>query len=109
MSKQLSVKSLKSMGGSVKQMFDETQSYLSNIGFERTPFLAITDKEMTVRTFLFTHGKEKIILEYKQDMIEETIKLVFSPMEIKFVYDILLLRFNQLARDNKKGIFIYKE
>jgi hypothetical protein len=108
MSKQISVKSIKSSGESLKQMYNESVTYITNIGFKKIPVVSVTDKKNTVRTYLFTHGKEKIILEYCKDEYEEVLKVAFSPMEIKFVYDILLLRFNQLARNKENKIFIYK-
>jgi len=106
---QISVKSLKVSGESLTQMYDEARSYLESIGFNKTALLSVTDKDLTLRTFLFKEGGEQILLEFKQDKYEEVLKLAFFPMEITFVYDILLMRFNQLSGGQKNGIFIYEE
>ncbi|MCM2324844.1 MAG: hypothetical protein NDI94_00120 [Candidatus Woesearchaeota archaeon] len=106
MLKQISVRSIASTGASVKKMYDEAQTYLENIGFKKTELMSVTDSGNTFRSYIFTQGKEKVLLEMKQDPVEEMLKLVFSPMEIKFVHDILLMRFNQLGKE--KGIFIYE-
>jgi hypothetical protein len=109
MSKQISVKSVKSSGASIKELFEESKSYLTNIGFKKNTIAVVTDKENSTQTLLFFHGNEKVIIEFKQDAYEEVLNLAFAPMEIKFVYDILLMRFNQLAREKNKGVFIYEK
>ncbi|MEK6916418.1 MAG: hypothetical protein AABW92_01620 [Nanoarchaeota archaeon] len=108
MSKQISVKSIKSEGSSLEKMYKEAQKYLMNIGFSKMPLLAVTSKDETFRSYLFSQGKEKIVLEYKQDKYEEVLNLTFNQSELRFIYDILLMRFNQLARD-EKSVFIYNE
>ncbi|AJF61092.1 TPA: hypothetical protein HA239_01045 [Candidatus Woesearchaeota archaeon] len=108
MAKQISVKAVKSTGSSLSSMYKEAQTYLMNIGFSKMPLLALTSKEQTFRSYIFSQGREKVILEYKQDEYEEVLNLVFNETEIRFVYDILLMRFNQLARD-EKSVFIYNE
>ena len=107
MSKQIYVKSVK--GVLIKQMFDEAGEYLINIGFSKTPLISITDKDITFRGFLFSSGREKVLVEYKKDAYEEVLRLDFTPLEIRFIYDILLLRFNQIASDQKDNVFIYNE
>ena len=110
MSKQIWVKSVKQGEILLKKMYDEAQEYLENIGFVKTPLLSVTDADLSLRSYFFTQAGEKIILEYKRDMFEEILKLTFNPLDIKFVYDILLMRFNQLASDEKeRNIFIYNE
>lgn len=109
MLKQLSVKTLKSSGASVKQMYDEANKYLENIGFKKISLVSVTSVDGVLRSYVYFQGNEKIILEYSQDRIEETVKLMFTPMEIQFIYDILLMRFNQLAKDKEKSIFIYED
>ena len=89
------------------KMYKEAHKYLQNIGFKKTALAAVTDKNTTLRTFYFVQGKEKIILEYKQDQVEEVLKIVFKPLDIKFVYDILLMRFNQIAKENKNKIYVF--
>ena len=109
MSKQISVKSVKANDALLKKMYDEANTYLETIGFTRTPLISITDLDNTFRGFLFTHGKEKILVEYKKDLFEEILKLVFQPLEIQFVYDILLMRFRQIAMDEQESVFIYND
>lgn len=109
MSKQICVKSLAGMGVSLNEMYKEAISYLVNIGFTKSPVISVTDKHQTTRVFFFTQGFEKVILEYKQDAFEEVLKLVFNPSDIRFVYDILLMRFNQLAKEKEDRVFIYNE
>jgi hypothetical protein len=105
MLKQISVKAIKGKNA-LKQMYNEAQIYLDNIGFSKEQILSLTDSDKAIRTYLFSQGKEKILLEYQQDNVEEVLKLVFHPMEIKFVYDILLMRFNQLAKE-KGSVYIF--
>ncbi len=102
---------VKSVNGSplLKKMYDEAQTYLGNIGFSKTPLFSLTDSEVTIRSFLFSTGHEKVIMEYKKDLFEEVLKLNFAPLEIKFVYDILLMRFNQLASEERGNVYIYNE
>lgn len=109
MSKQIAVKCLNGGELQLRKMYEEAMTYLENIGFSKETMLSITDTDMTFRSYLFTSGNEKVLLDYKKDMYDEILKLVFSPMEIKFVYDILLMRFNQLAAEDKKSIFIHNE
>ena len=109
MSKQISVKSTNTSEPVLKKMYDEAQKYLENIGFIKTPLMSLTDKDHTFRSFLFSQAFEKVVLEYKKDNYEETLRLIFNPLEIKFVYDILLMRFNQLAQDQEDKVFIYNE
>jgi hypothetical protein len=108
MLKQIYVKSLHTSGSLVK-MYEEAKTYLQNIGFLKIPLMAVTDIEHTFRSYLFSQGFEKVMLEYNKDMHEEVLKLVFTPAEIRFVYDILLMRFNQIARDEEGNVFIYNE
>ncbi len=105
MLKQISVKTVKGKD-SLKQMYNEAQVYLENIGFEKTPVFSLTDKHMMIRSFIYSHGKEKVLIEFQQDSVEQVLKLVFHPMEIQFVYDILLLRFNQLAKE-KESVHVF--
>lgn len=105
--KQIFVKSLKE-NKSLLNMYDESQKYLETIGFEKILLLSITDLDETFRSFMFQNGEEKIIIEYKKDMYEEVLKLVFST-KITFIYDILLMRFNQLSSDDRESVFIYNE
>ena len=109
MSKQICVKATDDSNNNLTQMFKEAKKYLENIGFFQTPLISITDKDSTVRTVLFSQGHEKVIMEYKKEFSEEVLKLVFNPLEIKFIYDILLMRFNQLADQNKDKVFIYNK
>ncbi len=106
MLKQISVRSIASTGASVQKMYEEAQKYLENIGFKKVELVSVTDSGSAFRSFLYVQGKEKVLLEMKQDPVEELLKLVFTPMEIKFVYDILLMRFNQLGKE--KGTFIFE-
>ena len=108
MLKQISVKTLRTSDASLKQMYDEAQTYMKNIGFKKIELVSVTELDNTFRSFLFSQGKEKVLLEYRQDKFEEILNLGFTPMEIKFVYDILLLRFNQLAKKKKENIFIFE-
>ena len=105
MLKQISVKSIRGKN-SLKQMYNEAQVYLDNIGFSKDMLFSMTEDQLSIKTFIFSEGKEKILLEFQQDTVEESLKLVFYPMEIKFVYDILLLRFNELAKE-KGSIYIF--
>ena len=105
MLRQIQVKSLQEPG-KLRKMYDEARGYLENIGFRRTPLLSLTDADQTLRSFMFEQAGEKVLVEYKVDSFEETLKLVFCPLEIEFVYDILLMRFNQIRGENKQ-IFIY--
>lgn len=107
MSKQISVKSINVNNGTITQMYKETQTYLENIGFRRTNLLSITEKDTKKRVFMYSQGKEKVLIEYNKDKYEEILKAVFEPMEIKFVYEILLMRFNQLARKKSDSVFVY--
>ena len=109
MSKQIAVKSINATGPVLKKMFEEAQKYLENIGFIRTPLMSITDKDHTFRSFLFSQAFEKVVMEYKKTSNEEILRLIFNPLEIKFIYDILLMRFNQLAQDQEDKVFIYNE
>ena len=105
MLKQISVKSIRGKN-SLKQMYNEASVYLDNIGFSKEMIFSMTDNQSSLKTFIFSEGKEKILLEFQQDTVEESLKLVFHPMEIKFVYDILLLRFNELAKE-KGSIYVF--
>ena len=105
MLKQISAKSIDNK--SVKQLYDESIKYLENIGFSKEPLLSVTDRNRVYRSFVFRHGKEKVLLELNKDEFEETIKLIFAPMNIEFVHDILLMRFNQVARQESGRIFVY--
>ena len=107
MLKQISVKSIKSKGSNLKSMYNEAQKYLENIGFKKTPLVGVTSKNQVFRSFLFAQGDEKVILEFKQDNVEEILKLIFEPLEIKFVYDILLMRFTQIAKEKDNTVFVY--
>lgn len=109
MSKQISVKSINTTDPLLRKMYDEAQKYLENIGFIKTPLMSVTDKNHTFRSFLFSQAFEKVVLEYKKDSHEELLRLIFNPLEIKFIYDILLMRFNQLAQDQEDKVFIYNE
>ena len=70
------------------QMYKETQTYLENIGFRKTELLSILDKNTKRRVFMYSQGKEKVLVEYEKNEYEEVLKAVFEPMEIKFVYEI---------------------
>ena len=109
MSRQILVKSLKNPEQLIKEMFDEAMSYLVNIGFTRTPLISITESTSTFRAFAFSQGNEKVILEYKASFSEEVLKLSFEPLKVKFIYDILVMRFNQIAKEDKESVFIYNE
>jgi hypothetical protein len=100
------VKSVKISDTLIKKMFDEAQKYLENIGFTKTQVISVTDQNITFRSFIFTSGKETIIVEYRKDMFEDILRLTFAPLEIQFVYDILHMRFRQIASDEQEGIFI---
>ena len=108
MSKQICAKSLAG-GVSLKGMYKEAVTYLENIGFKKSPILSVTDIDQTTRIFFFNQGFEKVVLEYRQNPFEEVLKLIFKPSEIRFVHDILLMRFNQLAREQEDKVFIYNE
>ncbi len=107
MSKQISVKSMRTKGSNLNSMYEEAHKYLKNVGFNKTPLVAVTDKNQVFRCFLFEQADEKVILEYKIDSVEEVLKLIFEPLEIKFVYDILLLRFTQIAKEKHNKVFVY--
>ena len=109
MSKQISVKAVNASGAILIKMYNEALKYLENIGFIKTPLMSITDKNKIFRSFLFSQAFEKVIIEYQKDSHEELLKLVFNPLEIKFVYDILLMRFNQIASEQKDKVFIYNQ
>ena len=108
MSKQICVKSINDTD-MLKKMHNEARLYLENIGFKRTPLMSLTDMDNTFRSFLFSQGKEKILVEYKKDLHEEILKLVFNPLEIKFVYDLILMRFNQIASSEKDKVIIFND
>ena len=98
----------KSLGGEyLGQMYKESMTYLKNIGFHKTQLLSVTDRGSVYRWFVFTQMKEEIMIEYKKDDGEESLKLVFSPSDVEFIYDILLMRFNQIAAEEKDKVFIY--
>ncbi|MEM3374373.1 MAG: hypothetical protein QXE31_04080 [Candidatus Woesearchaeota archaeon] len=105
--KQIYVKSLKE-NKSLLSMYEEAHKYLETLGFDKILLLSITDSDETFRSFLFKNGEEKIIVEYKKDMYEEILKLVFST-HITFIYDILLMRFNQISSEERESVFIYNE
>jgi hypothetical protein len=109
MLKQIYVKSINGGDVLIKKMFDEAVKYLDNIGFVKTPLVSMTERDMHFRSAMFSQAGEKVLIEYKKDLFEEVIKLVFTPLEIKFVHDILLMRFNQIAAEEKDSIFIYNE
>ena len=109
MSKQIHVKSLRANEGLLSKMYDEAQKYLATIGFAKEPMLSVTDDSTTFRGFLFTSGFEKVMVEYKKDMYEEVLRLTFSPLEIRVVYDIILMRFNQIAGQEKESVFIFND
>jgi len=106
MLKQISLKSIDN--NSLNKIYKETITYLENIGFIKTPFISFTDKDVIYRCFMFQSGQEKVLFEFRKDNHEELLQLVFSPMEITFVHDILLMRFNQAARESGK-MFIYTQ
>lgn len=106
MLKQIFVKSTKISDSLIKKMYDEAQKYLENIGFSKTQILAVTDPNITFRSLMFTSGKEKVLVEYRKDQFEDILRLSFEPLEIKFIYDILHMRFRQIASDEQEGIFI---
>ena len=106
MLKQIFVKSVKINDSLIKKMFDETQKYLENIGFGKTQVLSVTDQNITFRSLIFTSGKEQVLVEYRKDMFEDILRLSFEPLEIKFIYDILLMRFKQIASEEQEGIYI---
>ncbi len=108
MLKQIHIKSIKNEV-LLKRMYDEASNYLESIGFKKTPLLSVTDAEVTFRGFLFASGNEKVMIEYQKNLFEEVLKLVFAPMEIKFIYDILLMRINQIASDERDSVFIYTQ
>ena len=107
MSKHISVKALKSTGASIKQLYEEAQKYLLNIGFSKESILSVTEATRVTRVNLYSQGNEKVLVEYHQDTVEETLKLTFKPSEIKFVYDILLMRCNQIAREKYGNIVVF--
>ncbi len=109
MSRQIQVKSINTLEAPLKKIYTEAHRYLESIGFKKTNLVSVTDKDKIIRSFLYTQAGENVILEYKKDMFEEVLKLIFSPMKIKFVYDIILMRFNQLARNDSERIFVYNE
>ena len=109
MSKQISVKALKVSGGSIKQLYEEAQKYLLNIGFAKEPMFSVTESTRVTRISYYSQGNEKVVMEYHQDLVEESLNLTFAPMDIKFVYDILLMRFNQVAREKQGSIVIYNK
>ncbi|MFH2020435.1 MAG: hypothetical protein ABIJ34_03410 [archaeon] len=107
MKRQISVKALRSTGATLKQMYDEALTYLGNIGYNKEQIFALTEADRIIRTFMFVQGSEKILVEYQQDTVEEVLKIAFGQTEIKFVYDILLMRFNQIARDKNGNVFVF--
>jgi hypothetical protein len=107
MSKQICVKSVKGSLDMIRKMYNEAQTYLENIGFKREPLMSITDTDSTSRSFMFSQDFERVMIEYKKDKHEEVLKLQFSPARIKFVYDILLMRINQLASEQRDNVFVY--
>ena len=106
MLKQIFVKSVKTSDSMIKKMFDEAQKYLENIGFAKEQILSVTDQNITFRSVIFTSGKEQVLIEYRKDMFEDILRFSFTPLEILFVHDILLMRFKQIASDEQEGIFI---
>ena len=106
MSRQICVKSFQS-SKSLKKMYDEAVTYLESLGFKKEPILAVTDNESTARSYLFMHGTEKIIFQYKLNLNEESLVLGFTPMDVEFIYDILLMRFRQLSLYESGKVFIY--
>jgi hypothetical protein len=107
MSKQISVKALKTSGASIKQLYEEAQKYLLNIGFAKEPIFSVTEASRVTRVNLYAQGKEKVLMEYHQDLVEEILKLTFKPSDIKFVHDILLMRFNQVAREKQGNVLVF--
>ncbi|MEM2139071.1 MAG: hypothetical protein QXM96_02875 [Candidatus Woesearchaeota archaeon] len=105
--KQINIKSIKE-NKVLLQIYQEAQKYLENIGFEKFLLISLTDADETMRSFLFQSGEEKIIIEYKRDMYEEIVKIIFST-KITFVYDILLMRINQLSNEEKESIYIFSD
>jgi len=107
MSKVISVKSIKSSGQSIKKMYEESVEYLTNIGFQKTTLVFVNDKTTALISLMFSQGNERVLLEFQQDSIEEKLHLKFSPMRIKFVHDILLMRFNSIAKKSNNKVFIF--
>ena len=105
MSKQISVKTLHT-SPSIKLMLEETHSYLDAIGFVKEHVLSISDQESDLNTYIFKYEKEVIIMEYRKTKFEESLKLKFNPLSIHIVYDILLMRFNQIKEEH---VLIFNE
>lgn len=107
MEKQIFVRSLGQNKLVVEKLFQETFNYLRELGFKSTPICAIGDSIGVYNSVLFEDNCEKILIEYSSFGKSRVLKLTFSLDSIQFVYDILLMRFNQIARNEQDFISIY--
>lgn len=109
MQKQIFIRSLGKNKYVPSKLFNETVQYLQALGFKKTPVVSMSKKDGFYSSILFEEKEERIVLEFNSMQEEQIIKLSFAPLNIEFIYDILLMRFNQIARIEKDTICVYSK
>ncbi|MBN2422903.1 hypothetical protein JXB41_06765 [Candidatus Woesearchaeota archaeon] len=108
MSKQILVKTLGNTQQTIKNIFNEIVPYLEYFGFKKHPIINASNKGGNYQGILFKYDEESIFLEYVSRSNEEAIKLNFYPLRVNVIYDVLLMRINQIAKLQREQVFIHK-
>lgn len=108
MSKQVMVKTIGTEKKTIKTLFRELVPYLKYFGFKEMPMMAYDQKEGVYQSFVFECNDEKILMEYFTSSKEEVLKLSFFPMNVSVIYDVVVMRINQIANLQREQVFIHK-
>ncbi|MBD3203521.1 hypothetical protein GF327_04455 [Candidatus Woesearchaeota archaeon] len=106
MSKQITIKSPEKKDSSIMKLYVELATYLKYFGFKIFPMIEINTKKKIYKTILFCFEGENILIEYINSKNELMLKVNFYPLNVSVIYDMILMRINQIARLQKEKVII---
>ncbi len=108
MSKQIFISASGARNRAIERIFKDIVPYISYFGFRKHPMIFMEKEGKQLSCMLFVYEDETIFLDKQVSQDESVMRLMFTPAKNQVIFDVVMMRINQISRRLDQGIFIKK-